>query len=227
MKITRIETVRLTSRPTLIWVRVHTDEGLIGLGESWFSCAAVDADIHERIAPALIGADPSRIEALTRAARPYVGFCGTGVEIRAVSAIDVALWDIVGQAAGKPLYALLGGATRDDIRVYNTCAGPDYVSQSSDVRPENFGLSGSTPIHGRRYEDLKAFMARPDELAAELLEMSISSMKIWPFDFAAGALDGVEISSEDLKAGMAPFEAIRKAHGDRMSMKAELQGSGA
>src|SRR5215207_8895291 len=173
MKITKIETVRLTSRPTLIWVRVHTDEGLIGLGESWFGCAAVDADIHERIAAALIGADPSRIEARTRAARPYVGFCGTGVEIRAVSAIDVALWDIVGQAAGKPLYALLGGATQDDIRVYNTCAGPDYVSQSSDVRPENFGLSGSTPIHGRRYEDLKAFMTRPDELAAELLEMNI------------------------------------------------------
>jgi galactonate dehydratase len=81
MKITKIETVRLTSRPTLIWVRVHTDEGLIGLGESWFGCAAIDADIHERIAPALIGADPSRIEALTRAARPYVGFCGTGAEI--------------------------------------------------------------------------------------------------------------------------------------------------
>src|SRR3954451_10136711 len=65
MKITKIETVRLTSRLTLIWVRVHTDEGLIGLGESWFGCAAVDAEIHERIAPALIGADPSRIEALT------------------------------------------------------------------------------------------------------------------------------------------------------------------
>src|SRR5215203_4480403 len=54
MKITKIETVRLTSRPTLIWVRVHTDQGLIGLGESWFGCAAVDADIHERIAPTLI-----------------------------------------------------------------------------------------------------------------------------------------------------------------------------
>ena len=91
MKITKIETVRLTARPTLIWVRVHTDEGLIGLGESWFGCAAVDADIHERIAPTLIGADPSRIEALTRAARPYVGFCGTGAEIRAASAIDVEL----------------------------------------------------------------------------------------------------------------------------------------
>src|SRR3954463_14985610 len=145
MKITNIETVRLTSRPTLIWVRVHTDEGLIGLGESWFGCAAVDAAIHERIAPALIGADPGRIEALTRAARPYVGFFGNGVEIRAVSAVDVAPRGNVGRAAGKPLYALLGGATRDDIRVYNTCAGPDYVSQSSDVRPENVGFFGGAP----------------------------------------------------------------------------------
>ena len=149
MKISKIETVRLTSRPTLIWVRVHTDEGLVGLGESWFGCAAIEADVHERIAPAFIGADPSRIEALTRAARPYVGFCGTGAEIRAVSALDVALWDLAGQAAGKPLYELLGGAMRADIPVYNTCAGPDYVSQSSDVRPQNFGLTGTAPAHGR------------------------------------------------------------------------------
>ncbi len=184
----------------------------------------VDADIHERIAPGLIGADPSRIEALTRAARPYVGFCGTGAEIRAVSALDVALWDLAGQAAGKPLYELLGGAMRADIRVYNTCAGPDYVSQSSDVRPRNFGLTGAAPAHGRRFEDLTGFMERPAELAAELLEMGISSMKIWPFDFAASALDGIDISPEDLKAGMAPFEAIRKAHGDRMRIKAELHG---
>src|SRR3954464_335476 len=63
MKITNIETVRLTSRPTLIWVRVHTDEGLIGLGESWFGCAAIEADVHERIAPPLLGRDPSRIPA--------------------------------------------------------------------------------------------------------------------------------------------------------------------
>src|SRR5215212_6856137 len=154
MKITKIETVRLQSRPNLIWVRVHTDEGLIGLGEGWFGCAAIEADIHDRIAPMLIGADPGRIEALNRATRPYVGFCGTGAEIRALSAVDVALWDIAGQAAGKPLFALLGGATRDDVPVYNTCAGPAYVSQTSEVRPDNFGLAGRGPEQGRVYEDL-------------------------------------------------------------------------
>jgi|SRR5918993_967864 L-alanine-DL-glutamate epimerase-like enolase superfamily enzyme len=224
MKITKLETIRLASRPTLIWVRVHTDGGLIGLGESWFGCSAIEADIHDRIAPALIGADASRIEALNRAMRPYVGFCGTGAEIRALSAVDVALWDIAGQAAGKPLHALLGGATRDAVPVYNTCAGPDYVSKTSDVRPDNFGLSSGGPKEGRVYEDLTSFMARPAELAAELMEMGISSMKIWPFDFAAGAIDGLAISPADIRKALAPFEAIRKAHGDRMRIKAELHG---
>lgn len=65
MKITKIETIRLRSRATLIWVRVHTDEGIIGLGESWFGCAAIEADLHDRVAPMLLGQDPGRIEALS------------------------------------------------------------------------------------------------------------------------------------------------------------------
>jgi len=112
LKITKIETIRLRSRATLIWVRIHTDEGIIGLGESWFGCAAIEADIHDRVAPALLGQDPSRIEALNRQMRPYVGFTGTSAEMRANSAVDVALWDIQGKATGQPLYAMLGGATR-------------------------------------------------------------------------------------------------------------------
>ena len=116
MKITKIETIRLRSRATLIWIRVHTDEGIIGLGESWFGCAAIEADIHDRVAPALLGQDPSRIEALNRQMRPYVGFTGTSAEMRANSAVDVALWDIQGKATGQPLYAMLGGATRPRLQ---------------------------------------------------------------------------------------------------------------
>jgi L-alanine-DL-glutamate epimerase-like enolase superfamily enzyme len=112
LKITKIETIRLRSRATLIWVRIHTDEGLVGLGESWFGCAAIEADIHDRMAPALLGQDSSRIEALNRQMRPYVGFTGTSAEMRANSAVDVALLDIQGKATGQPLYTMLGGATR-------------------------------------------------------------------------------------------------------------------
>jgi galactonate dehydratase len=224
LKITKIETIRLQSRATLIWVRVHTDEGIIGLGESWFGCAAIEADLHDRVAPMLLGQDPGRIEALSRQLRPYVGFAGTGAEMRANSMIDVALWDIRGKVTGQPLYAMLGGATRDRVQVYNTCAGPDYVSKSSDVRPGNFGLTDEAPRAGKVYDDLRGFMSRADEVASELLEMGINSMKIWPFDFAKGAVDGGDISAEDLRKAMAPFEKVRKAHGDRMRLKAELHG---
>ena len=70
--------------------------------------------------------------------------------MRANSMIDVALWDIRGKVIGQPLYAMLGGATRDRVQVYNTCAGPDYVSKSSDVRPGNFGLTDEAPRAGSR-----------------------------------------------------------------------------
>ena len=224
MKINKVETIRLQSHATLIWVRVHTDDGFVGLGESWFGCAAIEADLHDRVAPMLLGQDPGRIEALNRQIRPYVGFTGTGAEMRANSMVDVALWDIRGKVTGQPLYAMLGGATRDRIQVYNTCAGPDYVSKSSDVRPSNFGLTGETPRAGKVYDDLRGFMSQADEVASELLEMGITSMKIWPFDFATGAVDGGDISSEDLRKAMAPFEKVRAAHGDRMRLKAELHG---
>lgn len=221
MKITAIETLRLGEHANLLWVRVHTDAGITGLGETWFGAAAVEADLHDRIAPLVLGEDPSRIEHLNRRMRPYVGFCGTGAELRALSAVDVALWDIAGKATGRALCELLGGRTRGAIPVYNTCAGPSYVSKTSAVRPENFGL-GAAGAAGARYEDLDAFLNRPEELAASLLEMGISSMKIWPFDLAAGAADGMDISTEDLKKALVPFERVRAAHGERMRLKAEL-----
>ncbi len=222
MKITEISTTRTEDKPSVIWVQVHTDEGITGLGETWFGADAVEADIHTRIAPLVLGEDARRIEHLAKKMKPYVGFTGTGVEMRALSAVDVALWDIAGKAADKPICELLGGKCRDTIRVYNTCAGPDYVSKSAEVRPDNFGMSGDNA--SRSYEDLQAFLNCADELAADLMESGIYSMKIWPFDFAEGAADGMDISTADLTKALEPFEKVRKAHGMKMGLKAELHG---
>src|SRR5262245_8179094 len=98
---------------------------------------------------------PAGSRRLNRQMRPYVGFMGSSAYMRASSAGAVALWDIQGKATGQPLYAMLGGATRDRIRVYNTCAGPDYVSKSSDVRPGNFGLDSETAQRGKVFDDLR------------------------------------------------------------------------
>ena len=223
MKITEVETLRLSEHPNLIWVRVHTDEGLTGLGETYFGTGSVEADIHDRIAPMILGQDARRIEFLNHKMTPYLGFTGTGAEMRALSAVDVALWDIAGKAAGAPICDILGGRRRTEIPVYNTCAGPNYVSKTSAVRPENFGDTAEAS-NGVIYEDLVAFLNAPEDLAASLLEMGITSMKIWPLDLAAGAADGMDISTADLKKGIEPFERIRAAHGDKMRLKAELHG---
>ena len=83
---------------------------------------------------------------------------------------------------------------------------------------DNFGLDA----HQGGFEDLDAFLNHADELASSLLEMGITAMKIWPFDYAAEASQGHHINPRDLATAMAPFEKIREAHGDRMDIMAEL-----
>lgn len=224
MLINKIQTIRTPDHRNLIWVKVYTDDGLFGLGETWFGAESVEADIHSRLAPLLIGQEPTRIEYIYSKMRPYIGFFGTGVEMRALSALDVALWDLHGKIKNMPLYDLLGGKTKSNIKVYNTCAGPNYVSQNADVRPDNFGTHKIKDNKSKLYEDLEMFMDKPEDLASSLLDMGIKSMKIWPFDFAKGATTGLEISNYDLKKYIQPFERIRKAHGSNIKIKAELHG---
>jgi len=220
MKITAIETLRLGEFPNMVWLRVRTDEGVSGLGETYFGARAVEAYVHESAAPRLLGKDPRQIERIARDLQPYVGFSGTGAEARGRSAIDVALWDLLGHVTGQPLYQLLGGLSRDRIRTYNTCAGYRYVRTRPDWKADDWGLGG--PAEGP-YEDLDAFLHRADELALNLLEQGITGMKIWPFDFTPSAAEGGHhISGTDLDRALEPFRKIRQAVGARMDIMVEL-----
>jgi len=219
MKITAIETIRTEELPNILWVQVHTDEGLVGLGETFFGAQTVEAYLHEYAAPRLIGQDPSRIDRIARDLVGYLGFRSAGAETRGNSAIDIALWDLLGKALNRPIVDLLGGRTRDRIRTYNTCAGTHYVRKANAQRVDNWGL-GTDPT--ARYDDLNAFLNRADELAADLLEEGITAMKIWPFDPAAEKTHGVYIAPEDLKTALQPFEKIRRAVGDRMDIMVEF-----
>ena len=220
MKVTAVETILVEEFPNLSWVQVHTDEGLIGLGETFFGAPAVAAQVHDFIAPYLIGRDPLQIERHHTKLLPYAGRGGSGVEMRAASAVDVALWDIFGQAIEKPIYQALGGASRDEVRVYNTCAGYQYVRKAPAQVVDNYGLNQQNSPGP--YEDLEGFLNNAGDLAQSLLEMDIHGMKIWPFDFAAEASNGQYISSADLKTALEPFEKIRNAVGDKMEIMAEL-----
>ena len=217
MKITALETIRVAERPNLMWLQVHTDEGITGLGETFYGARAVEAYVHETLAPLMLGENPMRIEYLVARAEGYLGWRSTGAETRGNSAFDIALWDLVGKATNQPIALMLGGFTRDRIRTYNTCAGTDYVKEDTGQQSGNYGLG-----KGGNYDDLNGFLYRADELALSLLEEGITAMKIWPFDMAAEKTQGRDISAADLRLALEPFEKIRKAVGDQMDIMVEF-----
>jgi L-alanine-DL-glutamate epimerase-like enolase superfamily enzyme len=163
--ITAVRTIRIAERPNLIWVELDTDDGLTGLGESFRGAQATEAVIHEQVAPWLIGRDARRIEAASRhLTTPYIGFHTAGAEIRAASAIDIALWDLAGKRHGIPVHEALGGAVRDEIRAYNTCAGYAYNTSGVGRRAVAADDATSGP-----YDDQIAFTRDAGVLAESLL----------------------------------------------------------
>ena len=217
MRITQIETVVCEAYAGPVWVQVHTDQGLVGLGETWSGPEAVVGYLHEVAAPRLLGSDPLRIEhhhnALMTESLRGMSHRGSGAENRGLSALDIALWDILGQSAGLPLYRLLGGPSRDAIRIYNTCV--------ADVRPDEPGTPGEQGPYAR---DWHAWQPGADasELALDLLERGISAMKIWPFDVFAPVWRGQHITPEQIDEAMRPFRRIREVVGTRMDIALEM-----
>ena len=208
MRITRLETVRLGRHPHSLWLRIHTDDGLTGLGETSYAPRAVSALIHDQLAPLLLGRNPLDIERHWHAMFAAVNAYGYGgAETRAISAVDIALWDIAGQYCGQPIYNLLGGRSRDRIPIYNTCLG-----------------------HGPNQDDQAWMNGRAGQLAAGLLQQGISAMKIWPFDLPPGLADAETgapgpvrhyLDKNTLKRGVACVEEIRAAVGDKMQIAIE------
>ncbi|MBI3683530.1 MAG: mandelate racemase/muconate lactonizing enzyme family protein [Acidobacteria bacterium] len=202
MKITAIETIHLSRGITVhvgpvqwTWVRIHTEEGLVGLGETYPDPASEKAVILGRLAPLLLGKDARRIDRLWADMFQAIAHSGwAGAEMRAISAVDIALWDLAGKSAGKPLYELLGGASRDAIRTYNTC-----------------------------YDNL-SFLTEPVELARSLYESGIRAMKIWPFDPIAMRTRGQYITAGEIREGSDPLRRIRDEFGDRMDVAIEFHG---
>jgi len=175
VKIVAVETLRPAIQPNLLFVRLHTDTGPIGLGEAFYGARAVEAYLHETVAPALLGLPDPAPERVARLLTPYVGYQGAGAETRGNAAVDMALWDLLGQQAGLPLAELLGGPVRDSIPIYNTCAGPGYVGKSNRQSSDNWGLPEETDAG--RYEDLHAFLDHPGQLARELAGEGLLAMK--------------------------------------------------
>ncbi len=112
-------------------VQVTTDEGITGLGSAGAALGHARYTIDHHLRHIVVGADPWDTEALwERMFRESINYGRKGMAIEAISAIDIAIWDILGKAAGVPVYKLLGGRTRDRIRVY---ASRLYATEDLDA----------------------------------------------------------------------------------------------
>jgi galactonate dehydratase len=124
MKITGFKTFVVAADSNWVFVQVYTDEGVTGLGEGSVSSKtlAVEAAIRD-LERFVVGRDPRDIEALWQEMYRYPRWKGGPVLSSAISAIEIALWDILGQTLDVPVYQLLGGRCRDRIRMYTHVAG--------------------------------------------------------------------------------------------------------
>ncbi|MBT4942944.1 MAG: mandelate racemase/muconate lactonizing enzyme family protein, partial [Chloroflexi bacterium] len=125
MKITDIKTFHANDgQRNNIFLEIETNAGIAGVGEAYSigPDRSVIAMIEE-MKSWFIGQDPGRIEWLIRRAKNTLRFPLGQVAWSAISGIDLALWDIAGKAAGLPVYSLLGGKTRDRVRVYHGIYG--------------------------------------------------------------------------------------------------------
>src|SRR5438067_1963209 len=124
MKITRVESAVVEANYDYTFVRVHSDrDGLYGTGECFFAPGLVG--MLADAAPLLLGRDPRQVDRLVRLLLRHASGAGLGGIYNAVSGIDAALLDLTGKAAGVPVYQLLGGKLRDQVRIYADCHAGD------------------------------------------------------------------------------------------------------
>ena len=215
--VTAIESVQpLDLFPDLLLVRIHTDAGLIGHGETYYCAEAVQAMLHDWMARRLLGEDALAIESHWRFLYERAANFGVrGTEIRALSALDVALWDILGQVCNQPIYRLLGGPVRDKILVYNSCGNPQYGPSTTGRKGwPGFGAIGEPGPLGDSWK----LFHEPVALAEELVELGYSGLKVWPFDQAAIQYGPARIPHRAIEEGVQPLREIR----DKVGMDLDI-----
>jgi len=221
-RITRIETARTDLIPGLAMCRVFTDDGLVGCGESFYIPRAVEAVIHDWMAPRLLGASALDTEGHWRFLyERATNFGARGCELRAISAIDLALWDIKGKACGMPVWQLLGGKTQDGVRIYSSIGYGKSTSPRSGGSWPGYGAMGDPdPLN-----DYWKAVHEPAAFAREMIEEGIGAVKLWSFDFAAHKLNGsIHITAADVEEGMKPFRTIRETVGNALELVLDGHG---
>lgn len=191
---------------TALLVEVETEDGRIGIGESAIyggPASVVETLIHEELAPRILGEDPTRPERLWQRMilRSHQHGDG-GVVPAAVSGLDIAVWDLLGQIGGLPLYRLLGGH-EDRVQAY---ASGGFYADGKDAAALADEVCGYV---GSGYRHVKIKVGRTDDtLLNPLVHMDASDFSVWSFE-------------EDLER----VRAVRRAAGDSVRLMVDANNA--
>ncbi len=193
LRLPQLDDARADGTQDALIIRVHTDEGLVGLGEvdssPTVARAIVDAPPSHAIARGLraivLGQDPFDVQMLwRRMVEGTVYFGRAGAALQAIAGVDMALWDIVGQATGQPLHRFLGGSYRDRVRVYASAIMPDRPPEAARL-VERQMADGYTAVKlgwgplGRVSERLDVELVRAAREAAGSRDLMIDIGLAW------------------------------------------------
>ncbi|WP_456847049.1 D-mannonate dehydratase ManD [Cellulomonas sp. P5_C6] len=136
MKIVAADVVVTSPNRNFVTLKITTDDGLTGLGDATLNGRelSVVSYLRDHVVPLLIGRDPHRIEDTWQFLYRSAYWRRGPVTMAAIGAVDMALWDIKGKAAGMPVYQLLGGASRNGLMAYGHASGTDLPELFDSIR---------------------------------------------------------------------------------------------
>jgi L-alanine-DL-glutamate epimerase-like enolase superfamily enzyme len=204
MKITGIDTIYWKTRndapfwPHWTWVRIRTDAGISGIGETYPRNEVEASVVHSAAARMLLGRDPRDIERIwAELYRTFDYQITGGAEMRVLSAIDLALWDLLGHALDAPVFSLTGGRANPRVRVYNTC-----------------------------FPHRHDFHTDPDKIMQEVIDgYGVRAIKIWPFDRAAQRNRHQYVTEADIEQALAPVRKLRDRFGSAIEILIEFHSN--
>ncbi len=194
LKIVRLKTAVVEGNFDWTFVRIETDEAITGLGECFFAPGLTS--ILRSLEPLLIGEDPRDIHRLFRKMQLATSGAGSvaGIVYNAISGIEAALWDVLGQWLEVPIYRLLGGKFRDRVRVYADCHGGEALESLDEIlrsRPASWDPKAKAHT-GRDYygEIADEPPASPEDYRRQALQKRSQGFTALKFDLDVPGTEG-------------------------------------
>jgi L-alanine-DL-glutamate epimerase-like enolase superfamily enzyme len=227
LKIVRLKTAVVEGNFDWTFVRIETDEGIQGLGECFFAPGLTA--ILGSLEPLLVGENPRDVHRLFRKLQLATSGAGSvaGIIYNAISGIEAALWDLLGQSLGVPIYNLLGGKFRDRIRIYADCHGGEALESLDEVlrSRQPSWIKQDSPVHAKDYfagaDD--TIPATPEDYRKRALAMKAQGFTALKFDLDVPGTGGSDphnrcLSNCAIDRMVALIAAVRESVGNELDV---------